>query len=334
MDITDIKGIGPEKAKKLAEYGIKTAEQVATLNVAELCSYLGITWKQAKAIIDDAKEKLLENVVVAESIEDIKKRERELIFIPTGSVALDNLLGGGVRTDAITAVIGEFSVGKTQLAYQLTVSAMKMGYGTVWIETEPSIFSTKRLEEVATGNKVTLDPKLFYLIPARTIATVNHQFMAYERAEKIFESNPAFKLLIIDSFVAKFRAEFGSREMFPERSREFARHLAYLNYIASKHNAAVFVTSQVAGLPLSDQEQLKAMGLPLKLKTGLKGKIIWGGDVPLHGYTFILTLSQVGKEGWKAELIDSPFMPRGEAYFTITAEGIRDYKGGVSHDSG
>lgn len=42
--------------------------------------------------------------------------------ITTGSTVLDELLGGGIETMAITEAFGEFRTGKTQLAHTLCVT--------------------------------------------------------------------------------------------------------------------------------------------------------------------------------------------------------------------
>ena len=45
-----------------------------------------------------------------------------MVFIKTGSDAVDQLLKGGLETGSITELYGEFRTGKTQLCHQLCVT--------------------------------------------------------------------------------------------------------------------------------------------------------------------------------------------------------------------
>ena len=52
---------------------------------------------------------------------EFHQRRSEIICLSTGSKALDQLLGGGIETGAITEIFGEFRTGKTQLCHTLAV---------------------------------------------------------------------------------------------------------------------------------------------------------------------------------------------------------------------
>lgn len=57
-------------------------------------------------------------------------------WIPTGLLALDKILGGGVPTKRITEVSGPNSIGKTTLALMLAGQAQKMGKKVIWADQE------------------------------------------------------------------------------------------------------------------------------------------------------------------------------------------------------
>lgn len=73
---------------------------------------------------------------------EIAQKRKNVIKITTGSSILDELLGGGIETMAITEAFGEFRTGKTQLAHTLCVTTQlprdkKGGNGKViYIDTE------------------------------------------------------------------------------------------------------------------------------------------------------------------------------------------------------
>jgi len=69
-------------------------------------------------------------------------------FIPSDTKALDKCLRGGFRVGTITEIVGKAGVGKTQLAMQLCIVATRLGYGSVFIDTEKKL-SLQRLHEIA-----------------------------------------------------------------------------------------------------------------------------------------------------------------------------------------
>ena len=81
-----------------------------------------------KGITDAKIEKLQEAAAKVESVgfmtgNDIFLKRQNLLRLTTGSKRLDEMLGGGVESMAITEVFGEFRTGKTQLCHTLCVTA-------------------------------------------------------------------------------------------------------------------------------------------------------------------------------------------------------------------
>ena len=72
----------------------------------------------------------------------------------TGSPDLNKILGGGIETDAITELIGEFGSGKTQICFTLSVLAQQPvdqgGFGgkVCVIDTEGT-FLPERIKQIA-----------------------------------------------------------------------------------------------------------------------------------------------------------------------------------------
>ncbi|XP_073267014.1 meiotic recombination protein DMC1 homolog [Populus alba] len=125
------------------------------------CDYLGSIQNltgikglsEAKADkICEAAEKIVNYGYITRS--DALLKRKSVIHITTGSQALDELLGGGVETSAITEAFGEFRSGKTQLAHTLCVSTqlptnMHGGNGKVaYIDTEGT-FRPDRIVPIA-----------------------------------------------------------------------------------------------------------------------------------------------------------------------------------------
>ena len=317
--LTDIKGIGPATASKLEGAGIKTVEQLAIMRPEELKSILGITLKAAKDMINDALDKALTRVVTVRTWKEHKEYEEKVVKrIPTGSAELDKLLGGGWKTTAIHLLKGEYATGKTQLAMQAAINCIKyLKRKVIWIETESGTASSSRIEEIARANGVTLKDDDIWIIPS-TGTSPFAQFLAYKRAVKLIEDNSLdIGLWVVDSFNASFRAFYSGREMLPDRSKEEARHLGYLDHLASKYNMAIILTAQVMDIPDSGGQ------LGERVKTGHIKKV-YGGNVLTHWATYILSLTKRSMDEWEAVMADAADRPFGKCSFRITSAGIRD----------
>jgi len=321
ISLEDIKGIGPKTAEKLRDKGILSPIELATMKPEELMDILNITRKQAKDILLDAENKALSKAIRVHTAEEISEyRRRRTQYISTGSTAVDRILGGGVPTDAITGLMGEFSVGKSQWCYQLAVNMVKMGRRVAWIETEPNTFSSKRLLEIAKYHNVKLDlNKDIYVIPSKFIFTPHHQYLAYKSLDqKMEKENLDIGLLVVDSFSAKFRQAYSGREMLPDRTWEIAKHIGYLEMLASKYNMAIVITVQVMGVPDIGQQHLSQMKYGFIKRPS-------GGDFLMHSASIWVSLYQRKTNLWTATVVDSAYLPKDSADFLITKKGIEDY---------
>jgi len=77
-------------------------------------------------------------------------QQRHRLFLPTSFRALDRSLRGGVRVGTVTEFVGKAGTAKTQLGMQLCVTAAKLGYGCVYVDTEKKL-STERFCEIAAA---------------------------------------------------------------------------------------------------------------------------------------------------------------------------------------
>ncbi|MCD7472600.1 Meiotic recombination protein dmc1 [Datura stramonium] len=75
--------------------------------------------------ICEANEKIVNFGYI--SRRDALLKRKAVVRVATGSPALDELLGGGIKTLAITTAFGEFGSGKIELAHTLCVSSQAEG---------------------------------------------------------------------------------------------------------------------------------------------------------------------------------------------------------------
>ncbi|NPA47058.1 MAG: DNA repair and recombination protein RadA [Thermococci archaeon] len=313
--IEDLPGVGPATAEKLREAGYDTIEAIAVAAPLELKEIAGISEGAALKIIQAARESA--NIGTFMRADEYYERRRGIGRVSTGSKSLDKLLGGGLETQAITEVFGEFGSGKTQLAHTLAVMAQLppeeggLGGSVIWIDTE-NTFRPERIRQIAENRNLDPEEVLKNIYVARAFNS-NHQMLLVEKAEEIIkekaESDKPVKLLIIDSLMSHFRSEYVGRGSLAERQQKLAKHLADLHRLADLYDIVVFVTNQVQAKPDA------FFGDPTRPV---------GGHILAHSATLRVYLRK-GKAGKRvARLIDSPHLPEGEAVFRITEKGVED----------
>ena len=309
MDIEELKGVGSVTAEKLREAGFKTIESIAVASPLELKEITGVGEGAAMRIINAAREAM--NMGFMTGIEVLDKR-KTMKKITTGSRALNDLLGGGVETQAITEFFGEFGSGKTQLCHQLAVNVQlaedKGGIEktAIYIDTE-NTFRPERIIQMAEACDLNPEEILENITVARAYNS-DHQMLIVEKCEEIIKEKNV-GVIVVDSLTSHFRSDYSGRGMLADRQQKLNRHMHALQRIADVYNLAVVVTNQVMARPdffFGDPTS------PI------------GGHIVGHSSTFRVYLrkSKGGKR--VARLIDSPSLPEGEAIFTVLTEGTRD----------
>ena len=307
--LEDIPGIGPKTAEKLREVGFTDPMAIAVISPSELAAIAEIGEAQAAKIIAAVREILDIGLVTADKI---LERKQKALRITTGSKALDNLLGGGVETQAITESYGQFGSGKTQLAHQLSVNVQlppeKGGLGktAVYIDCEGT-FSPNRIVSMAKAKGLDPQAALKNVFVARAFNAEHQMFIVDKLREQIEEKN--IGLIVIDSITSHFRAEYVGRGELAERQQKLNKHLHTLQRLADAFNLAVYITNQV----MADPSVI--FGDPTRPV---------GGHVLGHFSTYRIYLRRSKENIRIARLIDAPNLPESEAAFKITEEGIKD----------
>lgn len=307
--IEDIPGIGPATAEKLKDMGFHTVESLATATIGELTE-AGIGEKQAAKVVAEARDSIALAFVRAD---ELMKMRENVIRLTSGSKQMDELIGGGIETQTITELYGEYGVGKSVMCHQLAVNVQLpedrggLNGAALYIDTE----STFRTEWIIRMSKALgLDPET----TAKNIIyseafNSDHQILLLEKADKIIQENKV-RLIIVDSLTSHFRSEYLGREMLAERQQKLNNHMHRLVRLARAFNAVAVVTNQVMAKP----DQFFAMAVEAV-----------GGHIVAHtSHTRIFFRRTMGGPIRIARLVSSPYLPEGERIFKITEEGIKD----------
>jgi len=310
VELEDLPNVGAKTAQKLREAGFGDMMRLATATAKELSVKVEIGEGVAEKIIEAARKA---EKIDFETALDVMERRKDVGRITTGSKAFDELIGGGIETQAITEVFGEYGSGKSQLAHELVVTVQLpedrggLNGEAVFIDTE-NTFRPERVEQIANAFELNIEEVMERIYIARAFNS-SHQILMAEKVNELIQEGKDIRLVIVDSLTSHFRAEYVGRESLATRQQKLNQHLHTLQNIANTYNAAIFVTNQVQARPDA------FFGSPTKAI---------GGHVLGHAATYRIWLKK-GLAGKRiARLVDSPHLPEGECVFKITNDGIVD----------
>lgn len=304
-------GVGKITLEKVAEV-VEYVEDLALFNPEELAERASIELEKAVAIVRVARRAVRGRVGVRRSYSgaEYAKILEGRDSLSTGVRALDELLNGGLRVWDIYEFAGEFGTGKTQLCHQLAVTVQLppgregLGGKAVYIDTEGT-FSPRRIAAVAQMFGVSSPLDGLYVVRPLNVDDLE---------EAVIEDLPSLmrdgvRLMIVDSIIALYRAEFKGREMLAARQQRINYLLDWLKRYARRYSATVAITNQVLSQPVP---------------WGAAIKVPAGGNIVAHASTHRLLMRKTG-DAWLVEVLDSPTMPRGtSAKFVITERGLKD----------
>ena len=309
VELEELEGVGPAIAEKLRASGYDSIESLAVATSGDLMEAAEIGMRVAMKVINSARDA---SKMGNEKAIDVLERRKHLGHISTSSQTLNKIIGGGVDTQGITEVYGEFGSGKSQIAHQLCVNVQLppeqggLGAKAVYIDTE-NTFRPERVSQMATAVGADLQQILDGIYVARA-HTTDHQMLLAEKAAEIAKTD-GVKLLVIDSLTALFRTEYCGRGALAERQQKLGRHIAELHKLAELNDVAVFVTNQVQSRPDV------FFGDPTRPV---------GGHVLAHAVTARVYLRKSKANTRTAHLVDHPGLPPESATFQIAEAGIRD----------
>ena len=122
-------------------------------------------------------------------------------------------------------------------------------------------------------------------------------------------NNRNIRLIIVDSVIGHFRAEYLGSQALIKRQGKLNKYLHLLQNLASSYDLAVFITNQIQADPsisYGDTSQPT------------------GGNILAHAAHTRIYLRRIRGAERSARLIDSPYLPEGEIVFEIRSDGIRD----------
>ncbi len=163
--LDSLDGVGPVTTKKLNDAGIHNIMDLLVRGPVDIAEITGMEFETAAKLVTKARESLIESGQLQKefvSATEIYKRRQDIGKISTGTNALDMLFDGGIETQAVTEVYGEFGSGKTQFCHTMCVIVQKLKEeggldgGVLYIDTE-NTFRPERIVSIAKAKG--LDPE-------------------------------------------------------------------------------------------------------------------------------------------------------------------------------
>ena len=336
----ELNGVGPATADKLTDAGYTNYLDLAVADGSTLENEADIGEKTAQDVVKQARE--LADVGGFKSAREIAIQRREIMDVSFGVPEVDDLLGGGVSTQAITEVYGENSSGKSQVAHQIAVMAQLpeehggADGGVVFIDTEDT-FRPGRIEDMVKGLDDDIKRACFdsHELDASNVTDKNvdklvhsvlenihvakgfnsdHQTLLTEKALKEVvpeheDTNMPVRGLIIDSLTAQFRAEYVGRGELANRQQKLNGNISILQKYTDRYNGFVLITNQVSSNPDS------YFGDPTNPI---------GGNILGHASTYRIYLRNSKNDKRITRLVDAPELADGEAVMRITGNGLEE----------
>ncbi len=341
-DLEDLPGVGPATAEKLRENGFDGYQGIAVASPGELSNTADIGESSAADIINAARDAA--DIGGFESGATVLERREQIGKLTWNVDEVDELLGGGIETQSITEVYGEFGAGKSQVTHQISVTVqLPSEHGglegsAMFIDSEDT-FRPERIDQMVKGlsdevledtmvlhgvveeeadadatNDDLLDDLVEAMLDNIHVAKAfnsNHQILLAEQAQELASETQddefPIRLLCVDSLTAHFRAEYVGRGELADRQQKLNKHLHDLMRVGDLHNTAVVVTNQVASNPDS------FFGDPTQPI---------GGNILGHTSTFRIYLRKSKGNKRIVKLVDAPNLPDGEAVMRVEQDGL------------
>jgi DNA repair protein RadA len=309
-DLESLDGVGSVIASKLRAAGYTTIEAVAVTPPIEIMEKTNLGFNTVLKIQESARKMISADFKTAQ---EYYEKRRSMRRCTTGCKKLDEILGGGIETQALTELIGEYGSGKTQICMMLSITAQlphdKGGLEgrVVFIDTEGT-FMPERVYQIASSMGLNPKEAASNIFVARAYNS-SHQCLLIDRLFMLCPENNV-KLVVVDSMISHFRGEYIGRENLSDRQQKLNQYLHKLIRLSEAYNLAVVITNQVQSNPASFFG-----GDPNRPA---------GGNIMAHACTHRVYLRKGSKGVRVARIIDSPYLPEKEAYFMITEKGIVD----------
>jgi len=312
LSVSQLEGIGAVTTKKLESFGITNIIDICVRGGKEVSIISGVDKIKSNNWVFNSQKILEDNGLIRKTdmdIMDLMAYQEAQPRLASKCTEVDDLFSGGLVSESVYEVYGEFGCGKTQLCLSLAAEALGNDEHVIWIDCEDT-FKPRRLREIMIARELateeTVDSKLekvkYFYTPntEQLLGTVD------SLSKLLLEIKP--RIVILDGAIGQFREEYLGRGTLSERQNQIARLMTHIKNISFYFRCVVLFTNQVQ----SDPSVM--FGDPIKPI---------GGNIVAHASSYRVYLKKSGKKRI-ARMIDSPEHEQKDAAYQLTVKGIED----------
>lgn len=215
---------------------------------------------------------------------------------------MDRILDGGLPLRNVTLLYGAAETGKTTLAIQCAANTARVGYKTIFIDSDNS-FSPERLSQIALDDIDRVSASIIFIKPS----SFTEQGVVIDHLEEYL--TPKFGLVVVDTITSLYRAELGTAQKTFALNRELNRQVAALAQIAKSHQLAVLMISQVRSVPIPEGTDV----VPVATRV-LK---FWSD--------FVVSLDSAAERGVVLAMVEKPVERSSSCHLIMEEDGLHDH---------
>jgi DNA repair protein RadA len=322
LQLEDLPGVQPHLISKLKQAGVNSVLDLAASTPNELAGGAGYEGNAISAdtetiseLVLKAKKALADSGALAKEFstaDQVLERRKSLVRYTTGSKRLDDFLKGGIESQAITELTGEFGSGKSQICHTLCVTAATNNSSKgqinsiIFLDTE-NTFRPERVHQIAEARRLDSEEIMKKVYVCKIVNSAQLEALIRSLGKSIEEYKA--KLVIVDSIISLHRAEYTGRETLAERQQRLNVMLHKLIRLAEVYNVAVVLTNQVQTTPDNTFENPSVRAA--------------GGNIMGHACTYRIFLRKAGRDRI-AVMVDSPHHAYSQVKFTISERGVEN----------
>ena len=255
LELDTLDDIGPATKIHLIDAGINSLKDLIIRGPLDVAEVTGMTMEKSIDLCNKARVKLEEVEIIERTFipaTELYNKRKNIERISTGSKCFDELLGGGFEVNAITEIYGEFGSGKTQICHTSAVMVQQkitdggLEGGVIYVDTE-NTFRPERIVSISKARNIDHVSVLENIVVAKAFNSAHQELIIHEIG-KIIENNN-IKLLVLDSAISHYRAEYLGRAMLSERQQKINRLMHILIRISETYKIAVILTNQIQSVP-------------------------------------------------------------------------------------
>jgi len=316
--------ISEKDIERLKSIGITTIQSLYMTRRKNLLNIKGFTEKKISNIFTEANKIEVYNLFLKGS-DFMNKRDNTIFKISSGSNNLDNIIGGGLESNSITEIIGEYNTNINEFIHILMINGQKMNKkNIIFFDLDKSWFCKEKINLYAKGMNLNGKKCLGNIMLINDIDCYDELM---DKLNEISESEEIKQcsLLIIDSLISIFQKIFQETinnstnsqfnigiEKKIDIESKLGQVLNILKRISQLYNIAIVMTRFI-----NNDENINERNDLIKSDPNIE--IILNYECKTR-----LKFKKIKNDKIKCIILNSPMISEKDCKFLITEKGIQD----------